>query len=808
MTISVGTIMPQQLESVRVRVRGRVQGVGFRPTVYRMAVDMEIDGDVLNDGEGVLIRARGKIQNLRRFIESLTAEPPPLAEIASVEVVSVDEAIDAGFRILPSASTDAQTDVAPDAAICDACREEVLDPFARRYRYPFTNCTHCGPRLTIVNAIPYDRAATTMSPFALCAACATEYADVDDRRFHAEPIACHVCGPRARLIRFDGKAVSYEQHSMLDDVDAAMSLIQKGEIVAIKALGGYQLACDATHIKAVERLRQLKGRDAKPFALMARDADVVLRYCAASDCEAAVLRAPTAPIVLLDATGPDRVADAVAPGMTTLGFMLPSTPLHVLMFRRMDRPVVMTSGNVSDEPQIISDEQARRKLAAIAPYALVHDREIANRIDDSVVREMAGEIRTLRRARGFAPASLPLPPGFGETPQILAFGAELKATFCMIKDGRAVLSQHQGDLEDLATYEDYCKNLDLYRNLLAHQPDVLACDMHPEYLSTKLAHTTSREQSTPLFETQHHHAHVAACMAENGWPMEGPAVLGVALDGLGYGAGGGLWGGEFLLSTYSGFERLGTIKPVAMAGGAVAAREPWRNLYAHISAEMGWDHFDMNFADLEVHARLSEPQRKLVASMIKSRINAPLASSCGRLFDAVAAATGICFETQAYEGQAAMLLETAVCRDTLSNEDDRLAYPMSIPRLERSGLPYIEPLAMWNAIFGDLVLKTPAGVIAARFHKGLAKAIVAMVLKLADRDPEAARQPQFDTVALSGGCFQNRILFEQVVSRLEAEHFAVLTHAKVPANDGGIALGQAVIAAAGLRAHKNGIGRI
>ncbi|MDX8533118.1 carbamoyltransferase HypF [Mesorhizobium sp. VK25A] len=786
-------------DSVQIRVRGRVQGVGFRPTVWRFAQESRLHGEVLNDGEGVLIRVRGPRSDIQRLVERLRSEPPPLASIEAIELAPFIGQLDAGFRIVESATGEAHTEISPDAGICAACAAEVLDPFARRYRYPFTNCTHCGPRLTIVRGIPYDRASTTMAPFPLCVDCAAEYGEPADRRFHAEPIACHACGPKARLVRFDGRAVSYEQHSMLDDVDAAMSLIQKGEIVAIKALGGYQLACDATRPEAVARLRQLKRRDGKPFALMARDIDVIRKYCAVSREEEQALRSAAAPIVLLDASGPQHLPESVAPGMSTLGFMLPSTPLHVLLFRRMARPVVMTSGNLSDEPQVTDDAEAAAKLGQIASFALTHNREIANRVDDSVVRLAVGKIRMLRRARGHAPASVRLPRGFETAPQILAFGPEMKATFCLVKDGRAVLSQHQGDLEDAATFDDYCKNLVLFRELFGHQPRALACDMHPEYLSSKLARERAQVRQLALIEVQHHHAHIAACLAENGRPLGAPAVLGIALDGLGFGpsgetGGGAIWGGEFLLADYRDFDRLGTFKPVAMPGGAQASREPWRNLYAHLMAELGWAQLAMNFSELEIFRALARKPRATLDGMIKDSLNSPPASSCGRLFDAVAAALGICFERQAYEGEAAMRLEAIVCRKTMAEEGDELAYPLAIPNLKGTGIPYVEPVAMWNAILGDLVLQTPVEVMAARFHKGLANVLVAMALKLARRDDEAG--PRFDTIALSGGCFNNRILLEQTARRLEEREFNVLTHAEVPAGDGGVALGQAAIAAA------------
>lgn len=780
--------------AVEIRVRGRVQGVGFRPTVWRLAREYGLCGEVLNDCDGVLVRVGGSTKAIADFIARMWREPPPLGRIDRIETQAFSGSLPSEFRIAESESGAAHTQVTPDAAICEACAREVQDPFERRYRYPFTNCTHCGPRFSIVTGIPYDRAETTMASFPMCEACAAEYRAPADRRFHAEATACHVCGPKAQLVRFDGRAVSFDQHSMLDDVDAVCGLLQKGEIVAIKGLGGYQLACDATREDVVRRLRDLKRRDAKPFALMARDLDIIRRYCAVGPEEERLLKSPEAPIVLMAANGPERLPEVIAPGLATLGFMLPTTPLHLLILKRMTRPVVMTSGNLSDEPQVISEKEAYDRLANIAPYALVHDREVANRIDDSVVRVVSGRARLMRRARGYAPAPVKLPHGFEAAPELLALGGELKATFCLVKDGEAILSQHQGDLEDALTFDDYRKNLALYKTLFDHEPEALVADRHPEYLSTKLAHERAREDGLPLIEVQHHHAHVAACLAENGRALDAPPVLGIVLDGLGYGEDGSIWGGEFLLADYLGYERLGMFKPVAMPGGASAVREPWRNLYAHLAAEMGWAEFALNFSELELFSYLEAKPRATLDAMIKNGVNAPLASSCGRLFDAVSAALGLVRERQAYEGEAAARLEAIVDEDTLRNEDEMLAYPLNIPNLRGSGLPYIEPLAMWQAILGDLILQTPAPVMAARFHKGLAKAIAAMTRKLSRRnDPAGAR---FEAVALSGGCFQNRVLFEEVTRRLEAEQFTVLTHALVPANDGGLALGQAAIGAA------------
>src|SRR5262245_23151837 len=548
----------QNLVAERITVRGLVQGVGFRPTVWRLARLHNIRGHVANSGEGVEILACGKTEDLERFIAALKTEPPPLARVDQVNRSPIAGPIapligDTSFTIEESAATTIRTGVTPDAATCEDCRAEVFDPFARRFRYPFTNCTRCGPRLTIIQSIPYDRRHTTMAAFALCANCEREYGDPADRRFHAQPIACHACGPRAWIERADGGPFAVDALATpdeVDEVDAACSLLQRGMIVAVKGTGGFQLACDALNEDAVARLRSLKRRERKPFALMARDLDVARAYCAVGEMEAELLQSPASPIVILPANGARGVAPSVAPGVRTLGFMLPNSPLHHLLLRRMDRPIVLTSGNLSDEPQCIDNEEAKRRLGGVAEYFLTHNRPIAQRVDDSVVKVMAGEPRMLRRARGYAPAPLPLPEGFGAAPRILAFGGELKNAFCLVRDGEALLSQHIGDLEDALTQADYRHNLKLYETLYEHSPQSLACDLHPEYLSSKLARELAESGGLPLVETQHHHAHIAACMAENGLPLDSSPVIGVALDGLGYGADGELWGGEFLLADY------------------------------------------------------------------------------------------------------------------------------------------------------------------------------------------------------------------------------------------------------------------
>ena len=544
----------------------------------------------------------------------------------------------------------------------------------------------------------------------------------------------------------------------------------------------------------VARLRARKKRDAKPFALLARDLAVIRRYCAVSAEEEAALRSPEGPIVLLRACGSEALPAAIAPGLTLLGFMLPTTPLHLLIVEHLDRPLVMTSGNLSDEPPVTADAEVERRLGEIADHALIHDRPIESRVDDSVLRVMAGRARLLRRARGHAPSPIRLPRGFEAAPPLLAFGGELKATFCLLREGEAIVSQHQGDLEDKGTFDDYRKNLALYARIFDHAPAALVVDRHPEYLSTQLGRARSLAEGLPLVEVQHHHAHLASCLAENGWPLDGAPVLGVLLDGLGLGDDGALWGGEFLLGDYRAFQRVGTFKPVALLGGAQAAREPWRNLYAQLVAGPGWAAVSARFGDLPLHAQLDAKPRALLDGMLRAGLASPLASSCGRLFDAVAAALGLCFERQAYEGQAGALLEACVDEGALRGEDEALAYPITMAELPGGALPQVEPRAMWGALLDDLARRTPPGVMAARFHRGLARAIGAMVERAAG--PEGERR--FDTVALSGGCFQNRVLFEEVERRITAGGFRVLSQARVPPNDGGLSLGQAAIAAARL----------
>jgi len=762
-------------------VRGQVQGVGFRPAVWRIATELGLSGQVRNTGDGVEIRLWGAAVD--RFAERLRREAPALARIDLIDRTPIDGPAPDDFTIVASSGGVMRAAVTPDVVTCPACAAEIRDPGARRHRYGFTNCTDCGPRFSIVRSAPYDRDRTTMREFTMCADCRGEYENPADRRFHAQPIACPVCGPQVWIERL---GTAPEVPETKDPIEAAAETLRMGGILAIKGIGGFHLACDATDAAAVGRLRARKRRRGKAFALMAHDITVIRRYALVSDDEERALVGSAAPIVLLKAGG-TALPDAVAPGLDRLGFMLPMSPLHQLLLQDMPRPVVMTSGNISVHPQCTDNDVARRHLADVADVALMHDRDIANRIEDSVVRVDLGRPRLLRRARGYVPAPLSLPDGFDAGTRVLALGGELKNTFCLTRGGQAILSQHMGDLENAATSDDVRHNLALYRDLFDHDPDVIAVDMHPDYLSAKDGRALAAEAGLPLVEVQHHHAHIAACTAENGWPLDAGPVLGIAMDGLGYAPDGTVWGGEFMACDYAGFRRLASVKPVALPGGTAAVREPWRNAYAQIAAGMGWDAFAQAYRRTEALARLAASPRATLDSMIAKGINAPLSSSCGRLFDAAAAFCGLAWDAQQYEGEAAMLLEAAM-NETALAEPAGSAYRFAVA--EADSLPVIDPAPVWQALLDDLRDGKPVGVVSARFHRGLAAAIVAMAGRLSGGDLD------YRTVVLSGGCFQNQTLFTLVHQGLEEDGVRVLSHTDVPANDGGLALGQAVVALA------------
>ncbi len=763
------------MKAERIRIRGIVQGVGMRPTIWRLAHECQLRGEVWNDADGVLIEAWGEGESLDHFVSLLKSEAPPLARIEEIERRPFDNATAPDdFRIQHSHDGEARTNVAADATTCPECLAEIVDPSNRRYRYPFTNCTHCGPRLSIIRRIPYDRDNTSMASFPMCPACQAEYDDPTDRRFHAQPNACPVCGPQVWLEDTAGAIIQPQGDE--DVIDAAARLLRAGEIVAIKGIGGFHLACDAGNEESVTRLRHNKQRYHKAFALMARDIDMVRRYAEVGADEATLLNDRAAPIVLLQAAG-ESLAAGIAPGQNSLGFMLPYTPLHHLLMQALDCPIVLTSGNRSDEPQCTDNVDARERLADIAEAWLMHDRDIVNRLDDSVVRIADDAPRVIRRARGYTPQPLLLCPELASQRTVLALGAELKNSFCLLRDRRAVLSQHMGDLEEASTYRDYQHNLKLYRQLFDFSPELIVVDKHPNYLSTQLGKHLAAEEDIPLLEVQHHHAHIAACMAEHGVLPE-QRVLGVALDGLGMGENGELWGGEFLLCGYNRCEKLGGFQPVAMPGGAQAMYEPWRNTLAHLLQLPDSEQFIERHGDLKIIRFLQQQPLDTLRKMIDRGLNSPSASSAGRLFDAVAAALGICRERAGFEGHAAIELEAAATPFITMEQENAYGYEW------RDNTLSWEPL--WRELFTDLQRGVQKGVIAARFHSTIARAV-------SETAESLAAAHSVEIIALNGGVWQNRLLLAACSHLLRQKGLQVIAPIQVPANDGGISLGQAVI---------------
>ncbi|MHA7776632.1 carbamoyltransferase HypF [Roseibium sp. M-1] len=755
-----------------IRINGLVQGVGFRPFVWTLANELGLCGTVRNDGAGVLIEVQGPAHALERFLDGLCQQTPVLARIKKVEITDLPvTGSDEGFRILTSGQGPVATGVVPDAATCPACLADIRNPADRRQSYAFTNCTHCGPRLSILRHIPYDRASTSMAAFQMCAVCEEEYEDPADRRFHAQPVACPECGPRLWFEEADGHRMSG------NPVKLATARLKAGAILAIKGLGGFQIAVDASNEAAVAELRRRKHRPAKPLALMAGDVDQIRQYARVSEAEAELLKSPAAPIVLLRKSGPE-LSESVAGGFDRLGFMLPNTPLHHLLMAELDGPIVLTSGNLSDNPQETDNAAARLNLAGIVDGFLMHDREILNRLDDSVVRIDRAGPAILRRARGYAPAPVRLKVEFETAPRILALGGELKSAFCLLNGRDAILSQHIGDLENAPTLADYRKMLRFYLDLFQFKPELVAVDAHPQYLSTQLGDQLAREMDVPLMRVQHHHAHLGACLAEQGSEMGGE-VFGIILDGLGWGVDGTGWGGEIVKGGLRGFERVGHFQPVALPGGAAAIREPWRNLAAQLLAAFGPDYREQ-LVGTGLEVRFAGRSSTMLDEMIAKGINAPLSSSAGRLFDAVAAALGLCPDRQNFEGEAAMRLE-ALAAAALGDE---VGYPLDVTQSPAAVLSF---RSLWTALLRDLRAGVPAEIISARFHLGLIDSLV--------RALPVAGAKTSDAVALSGGVFQNAVLRDGLTERLEAEGFRVLNHRQVPANDGGLAIGQAVIAA-------------
>lgn len=756
---------------VRLEVHGAVQGVGFRPFVWRLAHALSLAGWVRNDISGVFIELEGEDAALAAFLRELRSAPPPLARIREILEASVEPTAEIGFRILPSEGRGTRSVlVLPDVATCPACLAEVLDPKDRRHLYPFANCTDCGPRFTIVTDLPYDRPLTTMAAFTLCPECRAEYENPRDRRFHAQPIACPACGPSLEAWSPDGEVLARRHEALV----AAAEAFRRGEVVAVKGLGGFHLMCDARSPDAVAALRRRKMREEKPLALMVRDLAMARALAYVSPEAEALLAGPEAPIVLVPRRPDAAVAPGVAPGRPELGLMLPATPLHHLLLREAGFPVVATSGNRCEEPIATDEREALSRLAGMADLFLVHDRPIARHVDDSVARLVAGAPRLLRRARGWAPLPVPVR---ADLPVILGVGAHMKTAVAFSIGRQVFVSQHIGDLETPEALEAFTRVITDFERLYGAAPAAVAHDLHPGYASTVFAKKLAKERGIPAVAVQHHHAHLAACLAEN--EVDGPA-LGVCWDGTGYGTDGTVWGGEFLLGDASGYTRVAHVRPFRLPGGEAAVREPRRTALALLLESQG--PAVLSREDLESVRAFTPADRDVLAQMLARGVNAPVTTSAGRLFDAVASLLGL-VQRSAFEGQAAMAVEAAA----LAAPAGAGAYPF--PLVERDGAPALLDWApLVEALLEDRVRGVDGGVMAARFHGALVDGIAA-----------AARRAGSPRVALTGGCFQNKLLTERAVQRLQEDGIEVLLHGAVPPNDGGIGVGQVCVAAARLK---------
>ena len=751
---------------LRVSVRGVVQGVGFRPFVYQLAYKHNLKGWVNNTSEGVEIDVEGEQAGLNSFLTGLKELAPPRSSIDSIETCEQPLTGYETFEIIKSVYLEGKYQlVSPDIATCPACLEELFSPSDHRYHYPFTNCTNCGPRFTIIEDIPYDRPKTTMRDFTMCPQCQQEYDDPLNRRFHAQPNACPVCGPRLELLDSNGTPVLEG-----DALPMTSQLLREGKIVAIKGLGGFLIACDATSDRAVELLRQRKKRPSKPLAVMLATIEEIRQHCHVSDAEEELLVYPASPIVLLSWKATSSITAAVAPQLRYLGVMLPYTPMHHVLCRDAGIPLVMTSGNISEEPIAKDNDEALQRLWGIVDYYLIHNRGIYTRYDDSVAMVAGNKRQLIRRARGYAPYPVRLPVKMG---QVLACGAELKNTFCLTRDGHAFLSQHIGDMENLDNLEHFAATIELYKRLFRIQPEIVAHDMHPEYLTTRYARDlASGDDKLSIIPIQHHHAHIVSCMVDNG--LQEP-VIGVAFDGTGLGTDGRIWGGEFLLADYGKFDRLGHLMYLPLPGGDAATRRPYRIAISYLLSLLGEDALERPLPFLN---GVDSLEIDLIKKQIEKNINAPLTSSCGRLFDAVSALIGVRGVID-YEAQAAIELEM------IADQSETSSYPFSIT--ERDGVATVQLYELFSAVVSDLGRGVSQGRISARFHRTLAQVIGQMCRRLSARTG-------INKVALSGGVFQNRLLLKLALASLEKAGLVAFTHCTVPANDGGISLGQAVIA--------------
>ena len=767
-----------EIKGVELQLQGTVQGVGFRPFIYNLAKQLEISGTVSNNSAGVFIQAAAEQRRLNSFISRITTEAPPLAEILSIDSTPLHPALinQSNFSIQQSGSTaSANTSIPPDIALCDDCLAELLSPTDRRYKYPFINCTNCGPRFTIVDTIPYDRPKTSMKVFPMCSACQQEYDDPTNRRFHAQPNACPDCGPQLRWHDRHGKLLRCD-----DPIAEAVSVLKNGNIVAIRGLGGFHLVADGCSEETVALLRQRKNRPSKPLAIMVRDLGVVASLCHLNEMEAQTLCSPRHPIVLLRPKKQTPLAGNIHPGVAELGIMLPYTPLHHLLFATSGCPaaLVMTSGNASGQPICTGNDEALSLLSPIADFFLLHNREILTRVDDSVIRKVQHDMRLIRRARGFTPAPVSLAH---KLPEVLGCGGGLKSTFCLGRRSQAFLSQHIGDLFNLESYEFYTASIQHHQQVFEIEPEIYVRDLHPDYLSSHYAD----EHGATVYKVQHHHAHAIAVMAEHRLEEE---VLAVILDGTGYGTDGTIWGGEILLSRLTDFERLGHLEQLPLPGGDRATEEPWRMALAGLYHLHGREALLDRYLP-ELLQTVSKPQRETIVEMMVHNFNTPLTSSCGRLFDAIAALLNVRLRSD-YEGHAAMELEALASRELPSNWPailNRLMSRESSPFLsfsERKG--EIKSSEFVKMVIAQNGKSVNPGQLALQFHAELICAIATLVMKL-------ATFYDIGKVVLSGGCMQNRLLLEGLFYVLEKENLHVYTGAKIPVNDGGISFGQIII---------------
>lgn len=771
----------------RIHITGIVQGVGFRPFIYNQALQHDLTGWVCNTSAGVDIEVNGDPDQITSFIQVIKKLAPPLSRIDSLDFREIPTNHFMGFEIIPSKNlSEAFQPISPDIGICPDCLRELFDPSDRRFQYPFINCTNCGPRLTIIEDIPYDRPKTTMRDFPMCSDCRIEYDDPADRRFHAQPIACPSCGPHVWL-QYPGTSHKGNQHPLTrnDAIHAVQELLLKGKIVAIKGLGGFHLACDATNSKAVTRLRQRKLRVDKPFALMIGDLPSAEMQCIVEDKDRELLESRERPIVLLPRKSTSTIALEVAPHQTTLGVMLPYTPLHYLLFAPPHKgnsekrhrlsswmpPLVMTSGNISEEPIAIDNEEALERLSGMADAFLLHNRPIRTRCDDSVLRTFRGVTFPIRRSRGYAPFPVYLP---GKSPQVLAVGGELNNTFCITRDRYAFLSHHIGDMENYETYTSFQDSVSHYESLFRIKPIALSHDLHPNYLSTRYVVERSQRESLPAFGVQHHHAHIVSCMAEHSLPGDQP-VIGIAFDGTGYGDDGAIWGGEFILADYRIFTRLGHMKYVPLPGGDTAIRKPARTALAYLtSSDIEWDE------ELSSVKALCADERSILKTQLKLGINTPLTSSVGRFFDAVASICGV-RQVVNYEAQAAIEFEN------LADPSETGSYELFLEEDNASSCFRINSSRLIEQLISDLHNNISIPRLSSRVHNSLANIV-------SDACTRIRNEKDVSEVVLSGGVWQNLTLLRRTCDLLGANHFRVFVHRQVPTNDGGISLGQAVVA--------------